>query len=119
VLSTAALIGALVVLLPFGIAQAPSHVPGWKALAAVLALALLGTAVAQLLWFRMLRRYGAARSTLVSYLIPATALVYGVVFLSEHVSMLELVGFFLILGGVALAAGAVRRPRPGLAVQQP
>jgi drug/metabolite transporter (DMT)-like permease len=120
VLSTAALIGALVVLLPFGIAQAPSHAPGWRPLAAVLALALLGTAFAQLLWFRMLRSYGAARSTLVSYLIPATALVYGVVFLSEHVSVPELVGFFLILAGVALGSGAMRWPRRGLeAVQQP
>ena len=120
VLSTAALIGALVVLLPLGIAQAPSHAPGWKALAAVLALALLGTALAQLLWFRMLRSYGAARSTLVSYLIPATALVYGVVFLSEHVSAVELAGFVLILAGVALGSGALRWPRRGLeAVQQP
>jgi len=108
VLSTTALIGALVVLLPFGIAQAPSHAPSWKVLASVLALALLGTAVAQLLWFRALRTFGAARTTLVSYLIPATALIYGVVFLSEHVSAVELVGFFLILAGVALGSGALR-----------
>ena len=120
VLSTTALIGALVVLLPFGIAQAPSHTPSWKALACVLALALLGTAIAQLMWFRMLRSYGAARSTLVSYLIPATALIYGVVFLSEHVSVAELVGLALILAGVALGSGAVRLPRRQLqAVQQP
>ena len=120
VLSTTALAGALVVLLPFGIAQAPSHAPGWKAIGSVAVLALLGTAFAQLLWFRMLGRYGAARSTLVSYLIPATALIYGVVFLSEHVSVAELVGFFLILTGVALGSGAVRlRPRPVEAVQQP
>jgi drug/metabolite transporter (DMT)-like permease len=111
VLSTTALIGALVVLLPFGIAQAPGHVPSAKALASVAALALLGTAIAQLLWFRLLRRYGAARSTLVSYLIPATALVYGIVFLHEHVTVGELAGFVLILGGVALGSGAVHVPR--------
>jgi drug/metabolite transporter (DMT)-like permease len=120
VLSTTALIGALVVLVPLGIAQAPSHAPSWKALGSVAALALLGTAVAQLLWFRMLRSYGSARSTLVSYLIPATAILFGVVFLSEGVSVLELVGFALILVGVALGSGAVRLPRRGLeAVQQP
>jgi drug/metabolite transporter (DMT)-like permease len=113
VLSTTALAGALVVLLPFGIVQAPSHAPSWKALGAVVALALLGTAVAQLLWFRALRLFGAARTTLVSYLIPATALIYGVVFLSEHVSALELTGFALILAGVALGSGAVR-PRMAL-----
>jgi drug/metabolite transporter (DMT)-like permease len=112
VLSTTALIGALVVLVPFGIAQAPAHAPSWKAVGSVLALAVLGTAVAQLLWFRALRSFGSARTTLVSYLIPATALVYGVVFLSESVSALELAGFVLILAGVALGSGAVR-PRIG------
>jgi drug/metabolite transporter (DMT)-like permease len=120
VLSTTALLGALVVLLPFGIAQAPGHLPSAKTLACVAALALLGTAIAQLLWFRMLRGFGAARSTLVSYLIPATALVYGVVFLQEHVSAGELVGFVLILAGVALASGAVRVRRRSLeALQAP
>jgi drug/metabolite transporter (DMT)-like permease len=119
VLSTAALLGALVVLVPFGIVQAPSQPPSAKALACVAALALLGTAFAQLLWFRLLRRYGAARSTLVSYLIPATALIYGVVFLEEHVTAAELAGFGLILGGVALGSGAVRwPPRRALGVPQ-
>jgi len=120
VLSTTALIGALVVLLPFGLAQAPGHLPSAKALACVVALALLGTAIAQLIWFRLLRGFGAARSTLVSYLIPATALVYGIVFLHEHVSAGELVGFVLILAGVALGSGAVRVRRRALeAVQSP
>ena len=108
VLSTTALLGALVVLLPFGIAQAPAQVPSWKAIGAVVALALLGTAIAQLLWFRALGSFGAARTTLVSYLIPATALIYGVVFLGEHVNAGELAGLFLILAGVALGSGAVR-----------
>jgi drug/metabolite transporter (DMT)-like permease len=120
VLSTTALIGACVVLLPVGLAQAPSHVPSWKALGSVAAIALLGTAFAQLLWFRMLRSFGAARSTLVSYLIPATALIYGIVFLSEHVTAPELIGFVLILAGVSLGSGAVRMPGRRLeAVQQP
>lgn len=113
VLSTTALAGALVVLLPFGIAQAPPAFPGWQEVASVVVLALLGTALAQLLWFRMLSRFGAARSTLVSYLIPATALIYGVVFLSEHVSAAELIGFVLILVGVALGSGALQ-PRMAL-----
>lgn len=118
VLSTAALLGALVVLVPLGLAQASSHVPSWKALGCVAALAVAGTAFAQLLWFRMLRSYGSARSTLVSYLIPATALVYGIVFLNEQVTAGELVGFVLILAGVALGSGAVRVPRRAVEVPQ-
>ena len=115
VLSTTALIGAAVVLLPFGLAQAPASTFAAKPLAAVLALALLGTAVAQLLWFRLLRRYGSSRSSLVTYLLPATALVYGAVFLHERITLPELGGFALILCGVGLGAGAIRLPsRSGL-----
>jgi drug/metabolite transporter (DMT)-like permease len=113
VLSTSALLGAAVVLLPFGIAQAPQHVPSAKAIACVLALALLGTAAAQIVWFRLLRLYGSSRSSLVTYLLPATALVYGVVLLGEPLTWPEVAGLALILGGVALGSGAVRvRVRP-------
>jgi drug/metabolite transporter (DMT)-like permease len=113
VLSTAALAGATVVLLPFGLAQAPSSTATAESVAAVLALALLGTVSAQLLWFRLLRRYGSSRSSLVSYLLPATALVYGAVFLHERVTSAELVGFALVLAGVALGSGAIRVPARG------
>ena len=110
VLATTAYLGAAVVLAPLGIAQAPHELPGWKPLAAVLALSFLGTALAQLLWFRLLARYGSSRSTLVSYLIPAFALVYGTAFLHEHLGIAKLGGFALILVGVVVASGAVRLP---------
>jgi drug/metabolite transporter (DMT)-like permease len=108
VLATTAYLGAALVLLPLGAAQAPHRWPGWEPLAAVLALSLLGTAVAQLLWFRLLVRYGSSRSTLVSYLLPAVALVYGSVFLGEPLGVAKLGGFALVLAGVVLASGAVR-----------
>jgi drug/metabolite transporter (DMT)-like permease len=115
-LATAATIGASLVLLPFGLAQLPSHVPGWKETGSVVALAVLGTAVAQILVFRVLRSDGAARLSLVTYLLPATALIYGVVLLGESLTVQELVGMVLILGGVALGSGAVqllrRTPAP-------
>lgn len=111
VLSTAALLGAVVVMVPIGVAQAPAHLPSAKAIACVVALTLLGTVVAQLIWFRMLRLFGSARGSLVTYLLPATALLYGFVFLHESASVAELAGFALILGGVALGSGALRAPR--------
>lgn len=111
VLATASYLGAAAVLLPFGAAQAPGRWPGWEPVAAVLALSLLGTAVAQLAWFRLLARYGSARSTLVSYLIPAFALLYGALFLDEPLGVDKLGGLALILVGVALASGAWRPGR--------
>jgi drug/metabolite transporter (DMT)-like permease len=111
VLATAAYLGASLVLLPLGLAQAPRAWPGWEPVAAVLALTVLGTAVAQLLWFRLLAGYGSARSTLVSYLLPAIALAYGSLFLDEPLNVAKIGGFALILVGVVLAAGALRLPR--------
>jgi drug/metabolite transporter (DMT)-like permease len=111
VLSTASLIGGLIVLLPLGLAQLPSKVPGWKETGSVIALAVIGTAVAQIILYRVLRTDGAARVSLVTYLLPMTALIYGVLLLGEPLTWQELAGMVLILGGVALGSGAVRIPR--------
>jgi drug/metabolite transporter (DMT)-like permease len=111
VLSTTSLIGGLIVLIPFGLAQLPSEVPGWKETGSVIALAVIGTAIAQIILYRVLRSDGAARVSLVTYLLPMTALLYGVLLLGEPLTWQELAGMALILGGVALGSGAVRVPR--------
>ena len=68
---------------PLGAIQAPSHCPSWGVIAAVLALGLLGTVAGQLIYFRMIYRYGSARASLVVYLLPVTALFYGALLLDE------------------------------------
>ena len=120
-LATASMIGGAIVLLPFGLAQLPSQVPGWKETGSVLALAVLGTALAQIILYRVLRSDGAARVSLVTYLLPVTALFYGVTLLGEPLTVEELVGMALILGGVAFGSGAVRMPRrePAAATHSP
>jgi drug/metabolite transporter (DMT)-like permease len=110
-LAATTMLGGLVVLLPFGLAQLPDSVPGWKETGSVIALAAIGTALAQIILYRVLRSDGAARVSLVTYLLPVTALFYGVVLLGESVTWQELAGLVLILGGVALGSGAVRLPR--------
>jgi drug/metabolite transporter (DMT)-like permease len=113
VLATASMLYGGIILLPFALFQLPGDEPGWKPVASLLVLAVLGTAVAQLLLFRMLRLFGAARLSLVTYLIPAFALLYGSLILGEALRPSMLVGLGLILGGVALGSGAsrpLRRP---------
>jgi drug/metabolite transporter (DMT)-like permease len=100
-----------VLIAPFGIAQAPSEPPSPGAIAAVVALGALGSGVAYLLYFALIASAGAARAILVTYLVPAFALVYGVVFLDETVTVSALAGLALILGGTALATGAMRARR--------
>jgi drug/metabolite transporter (DMT)-like permease len=103
--------GGAMILLPFGVAQAPSEMPGWEALASVAALAIGGTAFAQLVLYRTLRLHGAARLSLVTYLMPPVALLYGALLLDEPLTAAALGGLTLILLGVALGSGAVRLPR--------
>ncbi|MGI8421451.1 MAG: DMT family transporter [Gaiellaceae bacterium] len=112
VLAAASMTGALILLLPLGIVQAPDHLPGWKALGSVAALGILGTAVAQLFFYRLLRLFGAARASLVAFLLPGTALFYGVVLLGEPLTIPAVAGLGLILAGVAIGSGRLRgRPR--------
>jgi drug/metabolite transporter (DMT)-like permease len=101
----------MIFLLPIGAIQAPSHWPGWDVIAAILALALLGTVAGQLIYFRMIYRYGSARASLVVYLLPVTALIYGAVLLGETVTMSAIAGLVLILTGTALGSGLIRLPR--------
>ncbi len=107
--ASSTLFGSLV-LVPIAAFELPSSVPGWKAVGSVLALAVLGTALVQLILFRMLRLYGSARVSLVTYLLPVTALIYGALLLHERLSVGMLAGLALILGGVAFGSGAARLP---------
>ena len=101
----------LLLALPFGLAQLPSEAPPAKAVAAIVALGALSTGVAYLLYFTLIARAGASRAILVTYLVPAFALVYGTVFLDEAVTASALAGLVLILGGTALGTGARLRRR--------
>jgi drug/metabolite transporter (DMT)-like permease len=111
VLATASMIVGALVLLPFAAVQLPTEPPGWKAVASVVALAVAGTTLAQIVVFRMLRLHGATRMSLVTYLLPVTALAYGAILLDEQLTVAVLAGLALILPGVALASGALRLPR--------
>ena len=109
VLATGAMLSAAVTLLPFALLQAPTRTPDTDAILSLLALALLGTALAQLVLYRMLNLYGARSMSLVTYLMPGFALVYGALLLDEPITAAALGGLALILAGVALGSGALRR----------
>jgi drug/metabolite transporter (DMT)-like permease len=103
------LLWATVFTLPLGAAQA--SMPGWEAIAAVLCLGVAATGAAYLLYFGLIAGAGAAKAVLVTYLVPALALVYGAVFLDEQVTPVALAGLALVLAGVALGTGVARNGR--------
>ena len=119
VLAATSMAVAFVLLLPVALLSLPSHAPGWKPLGAAVMLGVVGTAIAQILSYRMIRLYGSSRSVLVAYMLPAFALLYGAVFLAEPVTWQKLVGLAAILGGVALGSGALRLPRRTPLMQTP
>lgn len=89
----------------------PAEMPSSKAWAATIALALLCTGVAYILFFRLISRVGPANAIAVTFLIPAFAVLWGWLFLDEGVTLAMLVGSAVILLGTALATGILPRPR--------
>ena len=99
-------IPALVLEQPFSRGLAPD------ALFAVLWLGLFGSGLAYLVFFRLLGRWGATRTSLVAYLLPVWGLVLGAIVLSEPIDGRLVVGTVLIIGGIALV-NLRRSLRPG------
>jgi drug/metabolite transporter (DMT)-like permease len=96
---------AALIVAPAALLQLPQEAPSARALGALAALGALGSGFAYLLYFTLVRRAGASRTILVTYLVPGFALVFGAAFLDEPVAATSLVGLALILGGTALATG--------------
>jgi drug/metabolite transporter (DMT)-like permease len=96
--------------LPIGIATTPGHTPGLGAIAAVVALGAVGTAIAFVIYYELINGIGPARAALVSYLAPGIALFYGAIFLDEKITVAAIGGLVLILGGVAIASRPKRAP---------
>jgi drug/metabolite transporter (DMT)-like permease len=73
---------------------------------AVSALDLLCTAAAFTLYYWLIDHIGEGRAALASYLMPECALLYGVLLLSEPLTVAAVIGLVLII------AGAERNPEP-------
>ena len=75
----------------------------------VLALGALGTGLAFVLMFRVIRIAGASTSASVTYLMPVVATVVGVTILHEHLEWNQPVGALIVLAGVAVTQGLLGR----------
>jgi drug/metabolite transporter (DMT)-like permease len=100
-----------VLTLPLALATLPSAMPGARAVLSVLVLGAVGTALAFVIFYKLINEVGAGRASLVSYLAPGVALFYGALLLDETITPAAIAGLVLILGGVALA-GRRRKVSP-------
>jgi drug/metabolite transporter (DMT)-like permease len=108
VLATGQLTASTVVMLPvallaFGPAEmAGAGMPVWLA---VIGLALLSTAFAYLLYFRLVSDAGATNASLVTLIVPVSAILLGTLFLGEHLEPIEVFGMVVIAAGLVTIDG--------------
>jgi drug/metabolite transporter (DMT)-like permease len=86
----------------------PAHPPTPRAWGAVAVLAVVCTALAYVLFFRLIARIGAARTVTVTFMIPVFGVLWGALFLGELVTLRMLLGGTVILIGTALTTGLLR-----------
>ncbi len=90
---------AAIIDIPWSISPSPG------AIAAVLGIAVISTAMAYLLYFRILVAAGATNVLLVTFLIPISALLLGVGLLGEAIKVLEIAGMGCIFLGLMVIDG--------------
>lgn len=95
-------LAAGVLLIPFIPLWPPTAAPTALAVASILALGLVCTAIAYLLYFRLIADLGATGALTVTYLIPVFGVLWGALFLGEALSASMLAGGALVILGTVL-----------------
>ncbi len=111
VVATGSQIFASIALLPFSLATLPAVMPSGIAWINAIALAVGGTGIAYILYFQLIASVGPAKAITVGYLVPLFGIIWGILFLSETLSLQTMTGGVLILCGVALTTGVLGRLR--------
>jgi drug/metabolite transporter (DMT)-like permease len=109
--ATGSQIGAAILLAVPGMTSVPVQAPGLHAWLAIILLAFFCTAVAYIMYFRIIERAGPARAVAVTFLIPVFGVGYGAVLLGEKITPTMIVCGAIIVLGTALATGVLRRIR--------
>ena len=100
--ATGSQIGATLVLALPALYSWPAQSPGPRAWLALVAVGVLCTGIAYILYFRLIESAGPARALAVTFLVPVFAVIYGSLFLHEEVT-----GWMLLCGGVIVCGTAL------------
>ncbi len=102
---------ATIVLLPLAIYWWPDHPPSSQGWLNVIYLAVICTALAQIIYFRLIVKIGPTNTTSVTFLIPIFGLLWGYIFLNEIIEINTLIAGSVILLGTGLSTGVIRLGR--------
>ena len=89
----------------------PAQMPGARAWLALLAVGVLCTAVAYIVFFRLIENAGPPRALAVTFVVPVFAVLYGVLLLGEVVTPWMVLCALVIVAGTALATGLLKLGR--------
>lgn len=98
-----------VLAIPLAAPSVPQVHLAWLSLAAVVALGVGGSGIAYLLYYYTMNTLGAVRATGVTFVVPITAVFWGMLLLHETLSLPIVIGMVVILAGIVLTN--LRRPR--------
>ncbi len=107
VLSTGSMLGASLLLLPLAWVYWPSQNPSLLSWVSAIALAIVCSALAYLMFFRLIHTVGPARATTVTFIVPVFGMLWGATLLAEEVSVTMLVASAITLFGTSLATGVL------------
>ena len=116
---SASLAVTAIAFVPFALVSLPSETPSWSAIWSVVALAVVCTAIAFVLFFALIAEVGPVRATVITYINPAVAALLGVAILDEHFTAGMAAGFALVLVGSVLATRRAAPPEAPAAVLDP
>ena len=103
------LCGAVVLLAPLAAVSVPAEAPSFVVALSILGLALLSTAVAYLIYFRLIENVGPTSTVTVTLLVPVFGLLFGILLLDEPFGVGTLAGLVIILLSVVLISGIAPR----------
>jgi drug/metabolite transporter (DMT)-like permease len=106
---------AAIVYAPAAALTWPATVPSAQVLASLAALGVICTALAFVLFFKLIAEVGPARAVVITYVNPAVAVALGVAVLGESLTAEIVAAFVLILAGSVLATRPSRPGGPGRA----
>lgn len=110
-ITTGSQVVAAITLAPLSLFFWPNEMPSSDSWWQVVALGVLCTALAYILYFRLIANIGSAKAITVAYLVPVFGVLWGIIFLAERLNLGMWIGASLILLGVALTSGLFTRFR--------
>ncbi len=111
-IATGLMVFATIQISPVVLVTGYSHDPvTWSVALSMLALGILGGGIAYILNFRLISRSDATTASTVTFAITVVAVISGALFLSEDITWNQPVGALIVIVGVSIAQGLLRKPR--------